>query len=640
MVNEVSADVQLPELFSDNMVLQQRSKVIFWGGAVPGQTVTIQPSWDNKIYSVKVQNNGQWQTTIDTPGYGGPYIIRISEGNTIQLNNVMIGEVWLCSGQSNMAMQVGGSGKVLNFKEEIKNADYPDIRFFNHSLVKSNIPVEERKKNDQWEVCSPESVDEFSAVAYFFGREIYRKTGIPVGLVHSSWGGTDIEAWISREGLQSFPDIYDHVMALNNLSEENLEQLYQKKIKGWEEELFKIDKGYNENIPSWALDIHDSDWGKMVLPGYWDKHGLQAFNGVIWYRKLFDLPSNFISGELLLSLGNIDDDDITYVNGVKVGETKGHRIQRQYKIPNSLLKEKGNTIAVRVYDIRGTGGFYGSRNNLFLSNGKDKLDLSGEWKYKISFSSDQLPRKPLDPKSSNNPSVLYNGMINPLRKYKIKGVIWYQGENNTSRAYEYQNLFSTLINDWRSKFDSGQLPFYFVQLANHLKKDSLPEVSQWAELREAQLATYKTVPNTGMAVAIDIGEENDIHPKNKQDVGKRLAIIALNKLYNKNIEYSGPIIKSCQIEDGKIKLKFDHDRGLYSRNGALSGFAIAGEDKQFHWAEAHISENEVIVSANAVKKPVAVRYAWGNNPEANLYNDSHLPASPFRTDNWKLTTEK
>lgn len=631
------AKVELPPVISNNMVLQQNSNPLLWGKATPQKPVSIQTSWNKKTYKITADVNGGWKVNVSTPSYGGPYTITVSEENTIVLNNVMIGEVWLCSGQSNMDWPVGGRGKVLNHEEEIASANYANIRLLQVRGTKSNVPNESVIiRNDGWDICSPQTVEDFSAVAYFFARELHTKTGIPVGVIQSAWGGTVAEAWTSYETLKTFPDFAKQAAVIRGNDSNAIKAKYQADVKKWQQNQFLLDKGFSGIKPVWASErLNTGNWQTMPLPGFWDKHGLQAFNGVIWFRKNITIPQSLVGRDLVLSLGNIDDEDITWFNGVKVGETKKHDVERVYKIPASIVKAGENIIAVRVNDIRANGGFYGNSSEMYIGAGSARESLAGNWLYNISYSSDRLPPAPYTLQSPNHPTILYNGMIHPLRHYKIRGAIWYQGESNANRAYQYHSLFPAMIKDWRKQFSSGEFPFYFVQLANFMQKDSLPSESQWAELREAQLMAT-AVSNTGMAVTIDIGEANNIHPKNKQDVGKRLALIALNKIHKKQNEYSGPLYKSQAVKNNKVIISFNHAAGLQAHGGSLKGFAIAGSDKKFYWANAVITGNKVEVFSTQVTKPVAVRYSWGNNPDGNLYNSDGLPASPFRTDKWRI----
>ncbi len=461
--NSSEAKVVLPSIFTDNLVLQQKSNTLIWGSAEIGKSISIKTSWNNKEYKSIADKNGEWEIKVNTPSYGGPYSIQISDGDVTQLNNILIGEVWLCSGQSNMEMPLAGWGQVINYEKEISEANYPQIRLLQAKKNTSNSPLlNVELDNAGWQECAPESVSNFSAVAYFFAREIYKKTGIPIGLIHTSWGGTVAQAWVSGPSLETMPDFVD-----------------------------------------------------------------------------------------------------------------------------------------AVNQIEQTGG----------------------------------AAKEGEKQEPNRATVLFNAMIHPFIKYNIKGAIWYQGESNANKAAQYQTLFPLLIKDWRKQWNNNHLPFYFVQLANFMDKDEQPAFkSDWAELREAQYKTL-SLANTGMAVSIDIGDAKDIHPKNKQEVGRRLALIALNKNYKQKNVYSGPLLKSYKIKGNKVSLTFDHADGLQAKGqNALSGFAVAGEDNKFYWADAVIEGNTVVVTSKEVLNPVHIRYGWGNNPECNLYNGADLPAAPFRTD--------
>ena len=361
-------------------------------------------------------------------------------------------------------------------------------------------------------------------------------------------------------------------------------------------------------------------------------------DGIVLFSNEFNINSDDIDSKAFLSLGRIDNSDITWVNGQKIGGVEwGSDVERFYKIPENVLKPGNNNITVRVDNKWGQGGFASKPENFFLKLGQKNVPLSGEWKFKVDLVYDKFKASP-----NEAPSLLYNAMINPLIPYGIKGVIWYQGENNTPRAKEYAITFPNMINNWRENWQQGDFPFLFVQLANFTNPQTTPGNSNWAELRESQLKTL-SVKNTGMAVTIDIGEASDIHPKNKQDVGKRLMLSALKVAYDKDIVYSGPIYKSMQIEGEKAILSFDHiGSGLMvkSKHGYINEFEIAGADKKFYWAKAEVVGDKVIVYSNNVKKPVAVRFGWSNNPaELNLYNKEGLPASPFRTDDWTGVTD-
>ncbi|MDV6166870.1 sialate O-acetylesterase [Flavobacterium sp. DG1-102-2] len=631
-----SAKVTLPSFFTDNMVLQQKSSVPFWGESTANTTVTVTSSWDKKSYTAKADASGKWTVTLATPAYGGPFTITIDDGDKLTLNNILIGEVWLCSGQSNMEMPLDGWGKINNYQQEINNADYPQIRLLQAEHVDSAEPLKDLKvQHGGWQVCSPKTISDFSSTAYFFAKKVYEEKHIPIGLLHSSWGGTFIEAWISGNALRQIHDFDNDLKALVSESDREAMKLkYETDVRVWNTAMEKAEKG---NTGKWeAKDLNTSGWKTMKLPQFWESDVLTGFDGVAWFRKEVNLPKNMQGKEITLTFF-ADDNDKVWINGIAVGNTNGYNVQRNYKIPASIWKESGNVIVIKVTDDTGGGGIYGAESDLVLKTADASLPLAGEWKYAIGVDYRELPARPFLPQGQNRPTSLYNAMISPLIKLPIAGVIWYQGESNADRAHQYQTLFPLLIADWRNKFKNKDLPFYYVQLANYMKRNPEPGASAWAELREAQLKTLK-LPNTGMIVATDIGEAEDIHPKNKQEIGYRLARIALAKTYGVAIDYSGPQYKSFTKKGNTITLTFDYYEGLKASAGSLKGFSIAGSDKVFHWAEAKVKGNTIEVSAKGIKDPVAVRYNWADNPDGNLTNTSGLPASSFRTDEWEGIT--
>lgn len=464
-VANAKAFIVLPDVITDHMVLQQKDITTFWGKGAPNKTITIIPSWNNQKITGNIDAQGNWKVKIKTPSAGGPFTITLDDGEKLTLSNIMIGEVWLCSGQSNMEMPLAAWGKIKNYEQEIANAKHPMIRILKVKKTITSTPQTDFKSNTMgWQEVSPSTIANFSSAAYFFARKLQETSPVAIGLIDATWGGTVIESWTSAEAISKVEVFADTV------------------------------------------------------------------------KKIQALPL----------------------------ETK-------------------------------------------LTN-------------------------------PNKPTLLYNGMINPFLPVAIKGVIWYQGESNNSRAYQYKELFPLMINNWREKFNRPKLPFLFVQLANFMAVNPQPVESTWAELRESQAAAL-SLPNTGMAVAIDIGEAGDIHPKNKQDVGIRLALVAQAKVYQQKVVYEGPVYQSYTVKGDKIELTFKPDAtGLKAKEGELTGFAVAGEDKQFRWAKAEINGNTIVVSSKDVAKPVAVRYAWANNPVCNLVNGAGLPAAPFRTDTWQGIT--
>ncbi|WP_069659792.1 sialate O-acetylesterase [Arcticibacter eurypsychrophilus] len=636
------AKVVLPAVFSDNMVLQQKTNAAIWGKTDAGKTVRISITWSKKSYSAKADQTGNWKIMIPTPSYGGPYEMTISDGDKTILKNMLIGEVWLCSGQSNMQLPLAGWGKINNYQQEIADANYPNIRLLQAEHIASNTPLEDVKvQYGGWNPCTPQNIAEFSAVAYFFAREIYKKKGVPIGLIHTSWGGTIAEAWTSGETLKNMPDF---AMAADKIAQSGQVKStlsYAQQLEAWNRALMQKDAGYAQQKPIWVASSFDATaWKTMVVPAFWEQSALPDFNGVVWFRKKVIIPASWAGKELKIYLGTIDDDDIAYFDGEKVGETQGFTKNRVYTIPADKVKAGEFALAVRVFDGAGGGGFYGDKNVVSVASANGgRVSLDGDWQYKEGVNLKDIDAMPASDNEPNRPTVLYNAMVHPFIQFAIKGAIWYQGESNADRASQYRTLFPAMITDWRKYWNIGDFPFYYVQLANFMKVNEQPVASAWAELRDAQLQTL-SVPNTGMAVAIDIGDAVDIHPKNKQEVGRRLALIALANTYGEKIAYSGPLFQSQKISGSAIKLNFKfNEGGLKAKDGGvLTGFSIAGADQKFHWAKAVVQGNEISVSSDEVQHPVAVRYAWADNPVCNLVNGAGLPASPFRTDKWTEST--
>lgn len=634
----LQAKVQLPAFIGDNMVLQQKEKVKIWGTSTAvGKELSVNTSWNNKSYQVEVDQQGEWQVYLETPKYGGPYQITINDGDQLILKNILIGEVWFCSGQSNMEMPLAGWGKINNFEQEIKAANFPNIRILQIPKATANQPTTAVKvESGGWNAVTPERIPEFSATAYFFAREIYEKTGIPIGLIHSSWGGTIIEAWMSREALSPFST---YTAAIEKIQRPDAQEIYAKDLAEWNRVAEQQDQVKTATQGEWfAPQLDKSSWSTITIPSFFDSNLFPGMDGVVYFGKDVELPAHWQGKPLKLILGAIDDNDITYVNGAKVGETVGYDQIRKYTVPATANNGSLLHIAVRVFDGAGDGGIYGGteRPRLEGPNG-EQLSLVGDWKCKVGYDLAKLPTKPNAMEGPNRPTVLYNAMVKPFVDFKIKGAIWYQGESNVdSKDAPYQQLLPALIQDWRKQWNNEKMPFYFVQLANFKAKSLTPQPSSWARLREAQRQTLK-LPYTGMAVITDIGDAQDIHPKNKQDVGRRLGWIATAQLYGKKIPYSGPVLAHWTTKAAKMQLSFNPMgkklvlKGADKRNAS---FTIAGADQVFYPAEVKQVGNKLIVSAKEVPSPVAVRYGWADNPDLVLYNDAGLPASPFRTDSW------
>jgi len=627
------AEVTLSNIFSDDMVLQRGKELRIWGNADSGERIAV--SLGARKETTRANKEGKWEVTLNPFKAGGPHQLIVKGENTITFENVLIGDVWLASGQSNMEWPVNRSD---NAEEEIQLADFKNIRLFTVPRKMASKPQSDFS-GGRWKVCSPETVGDFSAVAYYFGRNLHNQLDVPIGLINSSWGGTVAETWISPEVMKKDKD-FKAMMSEEGVPDlEEQEEVARKKMKNW---LSKIEQEDQGRAAKWENpETNDAGWKEMNLPVLWEQAGLSNLDGVVWFRKEFQLSEAEASRGMILNCGPVDDSDFTYVNGNLIGKNiDKYNLDRRYKVPAENLKEGKNVIAIRVVDNGGGGGFSGTEDQLYYMTGEGKKSLAGQWKYNVGVAGEA----PSSPRSGPNiyPSLLFNGMINPITSFPVRGTIWYQGESNAGRAWQYRRLFRKLIKDWRAQWDQPEMPFLFVQLANFMKADHQPVESEWAELREAQALALE-LPKTGMAVAIDIGEADDIHPRNKQDVGKRLALSALKVSYGQDIVHSGPMYESFTVQGNKAVLEFTSTgSGLVAddKYGYLKGFAIAGEDHQFHWARARIEDNKVVVWSDEVEKPVAVRYAWGNNPEdANLYNEEGLPAVPFRTDNWEPLTK-
>ena len=631
----------LHPLFGDDMVLQRNVKFPVWGWTTPGASVTVQLRGQKATATADA--DGKWLARLGPFEAGGPYTLTISGPQSVTLNNVLVGDVWLCSGQSNMEM---GVTQVNNPKEEVARANYPQIRLF--TVPKTIAATPQSTVQGRWLVTTPANITTggwggFSAVAYFFGRHLHKELNVPIGLIHSSWGGTVAEGWVSAEALSAMEDFQPAIKSLAETMSAPKKAAVDVD-KGTEAWWPKNDPG-SSAAPAWsdpALDA--SQWKTMRLPQLWEDAGLPDYDGVVWFRRTFELPAAWAGRDLVLNLGPIDDRDTTFVNGVRVGAMSQYDAPRSYKVPASALKPGINTVAVRVLDTGVGGGIYGSPEQMKIvpaGAGGAGLSLAGEWSYRPSVKLTEVKEAPPTQPASGNLGLVnarYNGMIAPLLPFAIKGAIWYQGESNVGRAAQYERLLPVMIRDWRARFESGDFPFLIVQLANYLGRKTVPVDSDWARLREAQLHISQAVPHAGLAVAIDIGDAKDIHPKNKQEVGRRLALAALDIAYGRKGPSSGPIYRGMKEDGGVIRLSFDHaDGGLVIKPGAggVSGFAIAGEDRRFVWADAVVHGKEVWVSSPQVKFPIAVRYGWADNPVSTLYNGAGLPASPFRTDDFK-----
>lgn len=620
------AQVKLPRLISDSMILQRDARVKIWGWATIDEKVSV--TFHNKTYQTITGKDGKWMITLSPVHAGGPYDMQIDASNHISIKNILMGDVWVCSGQSNMELPMERLKD--KYPGIITTANNPNIRQFNVSTNYNFHAVQQDLATGVWETTTTQSVLHFTGVGYFFAKALYEKYHVPVGLIKSAVGGSPAEAWLSEDALKQFPAYLQKADTLkNDAYVDSIKKSDKANSDAWYYNIWQKDKGLHEEKKWFDTGYNASSWRQMRVPGSFKEAGIIA-NGVVWFRKEIDLPANMLNKSLRLFLGTIVDRDSVFINGTFVGATQYRYPPRKYIVPAGLLKEGKNIIVVRVINYADIGGFTKDKPyKLFSAN--DTVDLAGTWQFKTGVTSAPIPASTT---FNNMPGGLYNAMIAPQINYSIKGVIWYQGEANTSKVSEYQPLFSALIKDWRQQWQQGAFPFLYVQLANFMETKTQPAESDWAELREAQLKTL-SLPNTGMAVTIDIGEWNDIHPLDKEDVGKRLALAAEKIAYHeKHIVYSGPIYQSLKIDGDKIIISFRNTGGgLLQKGGELKYFAIAGADKNFVWAKAIIKDHTVIVWNDEVKVPVAVRYAWADNPEsANLFNMEGLPASPFTTE--------
>ncbi len=622
----VFAQIRLPKLISDGMILQRDAKVKVWGRAAAGEKVTL--DFQQQQYNAIADNAGKWMILLPAQKAGGPYEMTFSGSNTITIKNILFGDVWLCSGQSNMELTM--DRLVDKYPEVISTSENHNIRQFLIPDVYDFEKPHDDVSGGAWIAASPKNVLQFSAAAYFFADDLYKKYGVPIGLINSALGGSPAEAWISEDALKKYPAYYNEVQKFKDKNLiASIEADDNKNSREWYNQLYNTDEGIKNNWKSEALD--DKDWQKMNIPGYWVNGPLGKMNGSVWFRKEINVPASMTGKPAKLLMGRIVDADSVFINGKFVGTTSYQYPPRRYILEPDVLKAGKNEIVVRVISNSGDGGFVLDKPYMLVA-GNDTINIAGIWKYKAGAKMYAMPSQTF---IRWKPAGLYNAMIAPLTNYAIKGVIWYQGEANTGKPAEYTGLMRTLIENWRMEWQQGNFPFIYVQLPNFMEARNEPSESNWAALRQAQLKLLPT-PITAMVIAIDLGEWNDIHPLNKQDIGKRLALQAEKIAYGeKNIIASGPLYQSAKLKRNKVTLSFTNTgSGIVSTgNEQLKYFAIAGADKKFVWANAEIKNNKVIVWSDAVPKPVFVRYAWADNPGAvNFYNKEGLPASPFEAE--------
>ncbi|HLX96865.1 MAG TPA: sialate O-acetylesterase [Verrucomicrobiae bacterium] len=621
-------------MFSDNMVLQRGKPNPIWGWVKPGEVVKVEIA--GHTAKAVADADGRWQAEIQPPAPGGHYTIKIvGPDRTVEFHEVLVGDVWLCGGQSNMEL---GIGLVNNAAEEIASANHPEIRLFllNHKVSYSPASV----PDGTWKICSPQTITEggwqgFSAVAYFFGRRVQQDIHVPVGLIEDCWGGTPVESWTSPAVLHKVGGYDPKLAEIERLSTKPGPQ-YGSFLMHW---LDEYDMGISNKWE--AADMNDSPWQTVQIPGAFGEMGLADVPCICWFRKEVTLPNPLPTGKATIYLGSIEKMDTTYINGHWVGESSWVENPRAYDITGGILKPGTNLVVIRVFKWESKNGFLSGPDVMRLELGdKTAIPLAGDWKGKLSCNAKPPHPMPLDFENyPTMPAVLNLEMIDPVAPLAIKGAIWYQGEANFTQAYRYRTLLPAMIGDWRNLFGQGDFPFYIVSLPAFMQRRSEPGTDGWTELREAQALTAQNVPHCGLAVTVDTGDADNIHPKNKVPVGERLAYCALAETYGEKIPYQGPTFTSMKPLPGALKLNLTHtDGGLVVQGDKLGEFSVAGKDRQWHWATARIDGDAVVVSSPEVPDPVAARYAWQANPLATLYNGAGLPAVPFRTDDWPEST--
>lgn len=636
------ANVKMPSLFTDGMVLQQKTNAPVWGFADPGEKITVATTWDNKTVSTEAAADGKWMVKVSTPCYGGPYALIINGKNTVYINNVMIGEVWFASGQSNMEMTMSGFpyGTILNGPEDIANSTNNDIRIFMAS--RNTSFKEESELGGEWKTASPKTTPQFGATCYYFAKKLNAELGVPVGIINSSWGGTPVESWIPQEYIKNVPEysqIVKDIAASSPIIDKRNNWLAQKQSVS----MFpRPDLGDTDLAKP---DFNDAKWHSMNVPTLWENYNeVRAFDGIVWFRKTIKITPAMAGKELVISLGAIDDGDETFFNGELIGHTNNYQADRIYTVPADKVKAGKAVIAIRVTDNQGGGGLYGQPSKLKCytkGNEKSAISLAGSWKYlpiaelsrgklyKFDIPTMEFFQRPISPTdlSEMTATTLYNAMVAPFVGYAMAGAIWYQGEANVGHAEEYSRTFPLMVKAWREKWNQGDFPFYYVQIAPY----DYGTNGHSEEIREAQRVSL-SIKNSGMASTIDIGNNKNIHPANKVEVGNRLALWAFKNIYGKDVVCSGPLFKSQEIKGNAIYLSFDYADGLNAKGGTLKDFQIAGKDGKYYPATAVIEGSKVKVSSEKVAAPTSVRYLWSDCvDQASLYNGAGLPASSFQS---------
>ncbi|MFG6439476.1 sialate O-acetylesterase [Roseateles sp. LKC17W] len=629
LAGTAQAEVRLAQVFGDHMVLQRDQPIRIWGWATPGRTLTV--SLADRQTKAQAGADGRWTAQLPALQAGGPHQLRVNGDGEASRRDLLIGDVWLLSGQSNMEWPLAATDTGAQEITSPQNAQLRQLRV----PLRASLRPEADIAPAPWVVAEAGKVAEFSAVGYHFARQMQTTLGVPVGLVNTAWGGSHLETWMRRDAVLADATLAPFVKDLpsdNAGFAQALRQRLQARVAGWQPglPLAAADAaGWN------AAHALDGTWPQLQAPGVWEGQGLADLDGIVWLRRAVTLSAAQAGGAAELHLAKVDDCDEVWVNGQKVGGQCGYDQPRRYPVPAGLLRAGDNWIAVRVTDTGGGGGIHGDAASLRLDTAAGPVPLAGAWRARV-----EQVSVANGPTANDAPTLAHNGLIAPLQGLALRGVLWYQGESNAGRAAAYAGGFQALIQDWRRQFGQPQLPFYFVQLASFLPlQNNRPGHGGWAELRDAQAQALK-LPNTGMAVAIDVGDANDIHPRNKRTLGQRLAGLALHDLGLRTAPATGPVLAGSEVRGGELWLRFKHTGGGLRpalANEALRGFVLAGADRKFVPATARIEGDAVVLSNPAVAAPVAARYAWMDNPsESNLVGGDGLPAAPARSDGWAL----
>lgn len=623
--------VKLPAFFTDNMIVQRNAVLTVPGTASPRSQVTARVEWAEKPFATVADAQGRFSLSIPTPEAGGPYCLEVTEktdGSAITINNILVGEVWLCSGQSNMEYPVKGWTEIMDFDRILATSQNPEIRVLQvHKNVAHSPQADIEVNRNGWQEASPWSVADFSAIAYLFAKRLHSELNVPVGVIDATWGGTPAEAWTPFEDLKTVEGFEDEVAMLerNNFNTQAMKADYEKRLDAWMALAStngggEFDKARMQTGAQW----------RRVKPVYFEQSGFgSGFDGVVWVQYALNLPKEAAGKDVTLHLGALDDEDVTYFNGKEVARGSGYNVPRVYTVPGALVKGGENVITIRITDFGGEGGFAGGADALYADVAGSRVPLTSEWNAFAAVDFSTLPKKPTSVEGSSYPTVLYNAMLAPLKALPLKGFLWYQGCANVGRDAQYAKLFPTMIESWR-KIWGKDTPFYFVQLAGYLAPNPLQPESEWAALRNAQAAALK-LPNTGMAVAIDLGHPTDIHPRNKQDVADRLARLALARDYGKNIAFRAPTVKEVKAVGGKLRLTFDGP--VTTATPAVTGFMVGDGKGTFAVASAkQTAPNVVELSSMKIASPKVARYNWADYPGGNLRSEAGLPVAPFATD--------